>query len=232
MPALLVTGMGCGDPQPRQGDATPELTSASVSAIVLDGRVGADEWGVATSIPEGGDVLTKAHGDRLYLAARTNVALPVHVYLGRADGSGEEVQVLHASASLGRTVYRRAVGGEWELADPFAWEVLDPALGSIADSVGLEAERSAYLARDGWAANTMFMGSPGEVEFALSRSYIDDFELIAMSYIWLAPDSIEHIRHWPASAEITPREYDLLMGEGVPADFALESWMELGRMAR
>jgi hypothetical protein len=95
-----------------------------------------------------------------------------------------------------------------------------------------QAERSAYLARDGWAANTMFMGSPGEVEFALSRSYIDDFELIAMSYIWLAPDSIEHIRHWPASAEITPREYDLLMGEGVPADFALESWMELGRMAR
>jgi hypothetical protein len=157
----------------------------------------------------------------LYVAVRGNAGTPVHLYLANA----EEVHVLHASGSLGRAVYRSGPGGEWELVAPFEWRVRDPSFRRAPDAPDVELERAQYLKDQGWAANTVLMGTPGQVEFQVERGYLErQGAQLAVSYLWHAPDGTEQLRHWPESAEVTAEELPLLMGESAPARFTVRGW--------
>lgn len=206
------------------GCATPRTApfAAPPATIVLDGQASPAEWRIPEAVPEAGDVHLRVDEDFLYLAVRSNKVRPVHLYLGRPD----EVHVLHASGSLGRAVYRRAVTGDWELTQSFVWQVRDPRFGRQAGAPEVERERSDYLHSQGWAANTIGMGVAGQVEFKVARQYLEQAATqLAVSYFWEAADGTEQIRHWPGEAEITPAERPLLMGESVPADFRLQGWL-------
>jgi hypothetical protein len=211
---VVLLGAGCAS---RTADTIPPPSAA----IVLDGRVTPEEWGISESIPPQGDVHLRMDARYLYVAVRGNSARPVHLYLA----SAEEVHVLHASGSLGRAVYRSEPGGAWELVAPFEWRVRDPAFARAPDAPDVELERAQHLQDQGWAANTVATGRPGQVEFQVERSYLERQGAgLAVSYLWREPDGSERIRHWPDSAEVTPEEFRLLMGESVPAQFTPRGW--------
>lgn len=168
---------------------TPPL--AFGEPVVVDGRVSASEWEGARSVDlPTGTLLLQERDGFLELALRT----PPLFVASLCVQSGDAVHVLHASAAVGRASYTRGADG-WALVHEFDWQ-----LRGTGDGPAPRAEHDRYLAAEGWVANTVPSGTPGETEFriALDRFGRDGLRL-AVGLMLDSEDAA--IRGWPVPAE-------------------------------
>jgi hypothetical protein len=128
--------------------------------IKLDGVLDANEWAGATAydLSAGGKLYVLKQGNELYIGIRSTVAGWAHVYLHR----GDSVQVLHASAALGKQVYKKAESS-WKLQQKFNWELRDRVY-----SESLQEKQDRYFLQNGWVANNNNMGDKYSFEFRIS----------------------------------------------------------------
>jgi hypothetical protein len=91
--------------------ATTEASAAPVPvphgrAIELGGKLAADEWQDAArhAFANGGELLLKHDGARVYVGVRGGQPGLVHLYLCAAADAAE-LRVHHASAALGTAIY-------------------------------------------------------------------------------------------------------------------------------
>ncbi|MEO0558834.1 MAG: hypothetical protein AAF170_11695 [Bacteroidota bacterium] len=198
------------------GCATSQVPIPQGSTVDMDGTLESTEWAQAHRLPleGGGSVLLQHDSDAVYIGFE---ALPdgwAHVYLSESDS----VHVLHASAALGTATYARQ-GDLWRPVRSFTWEVRGQTL-----TEELRAARRAFLSREGWAASTMAMGTPGEIEFRIERAWIDASDAIAFVYS-TGPDAILHSPEALSDATVAP----LLVRGDTPDSLRFETpqWHQL-----
>lgn len=128
----------------------PALRVPFASAPTVDGKQGDAEWNAAL-VADGpsGRILLQHDGDRLYVAAITDVPQIVTLFFG----SENETRVLHSSARLGEARYALK-GGAWSLTRPF--EYRPPS--------------AEFQASEKWIASTMGSGAKSIAEFAVDLS--------------------------------------------------------------
>lgn len=129
---------------------------------VIDGKIEPAEWADAlqADMAGGGKLFMKSAGGRVYLAIRSAKAGWSHVYL--SDGPRRDVYVMHASAALGRSIYKRDGNELWQPANEFKWEVRGREM-----TAEMRSAMEGYFAKNGWVASNNTMGDPGEVEYEL-----------------------------------------------------------------
>lgn len=128
-------------------------------AVNIDGKIEVQEWADAARHDLANDValFLKTDGAHVYLAMRGTKQAWSHVYLN--DG-GSDVSVVHASAALGRVVYKPDAAKMWQPQNEFAWEVRERA--------PIVTAMNSYLAKNGWVASNSNMGNSNEVEYKLA----------------------------------------------------------------
>lgn len=117
---------------PRQLNCQ-EATARTIAVVegrapIIDGRIGPEEWQDASvfALANGGSVYLKHDGQLVYIGVRGVKAGWSHVYL--SDGVSTDVSVIHASAALGKSVYRLNQDKLWQPANDFQWELRDTAI--------------------------------------------------------------------------------------------------------
>jgi hypothetical protein len=170
--------------------AAPETTRVPrAKAPAVDGTLAPGEWDKARveKLGNGGELLLQHDGDFLYVGLRVpeggigSLCVP-------ADPA--RVLVLHASAALGTAGYERA-GADWRLVRKFAFELRDT--GASAEAM---AQRAAFLAAEGWFANTSRQGAR-EREYQISWRRGDERGLpLAVVYMTFPG---EKLYVWPAA---------------------------------
>jgi hypothetical protein len=133
-------------------------------AAVIDGRADVAEWSAARregSSPSGLQVRLQHDGAALYIAIES----PSDGFTSLCLGTGDRVQILHASAALGAVDYRRT-GGTWTPDQAsFVYGMRDPSLTDAAI-----AERRAYFDQNRWVASTARMGGGRVQEFKIDMT--------------------------------------------------------------
>lgn len=127
-------------------------------AVRIDGKIDTQEWADAAGhdLANGVKLFLKTDGNHIYLAMRGTKQGWSHVYFNEG---GTEVSVVHASAALGKIIYKQDEKKLWQPQNKFAWEV--------RERVPIEAGMNAYLAKNGWVASNNNMGNGNEVEYKL-----------------------------------------------------------------
>jgi hypothetical protein len=182
-------------------------------APVVDGIISAGEWDRARveKLKGGGEVLLQHDGEYLYVATRVT---------GTGIGSlcvphgAKGVAVLHASAAIDAGLYE-AAGTDWRVAKQFDFKVRDTGASPEAMK-----QRAAFLAEQGWFANTSRSGS-AEREFQIAWKLGGARGLpLAVTYLTF-PD--EKLYVWPAGlddASANPRLVAGYLSESARFDFA------------
>jgi hypothetical protein len=131
-------------------------------------------------------------------------------------GTGDRVEVLHASAALGEVAYLRQ-GEAWIRQGAFDWQVRDRDVSEAT----LAAERSAFLAAHGWLAHASRRGAPVRTFRLRLRP---DRRLLAV--VFLATETMTP-SWWPATLQDDCRNLPLLRGETPDTlHFAPSQWSE------
>lgn len=132
-------------------------------AAAIDGKIEAQEWTDAArhDLANSAAMWVKTDGEHLYLAMRGTRQGWSHIYLN--DGASSDVSVIHASAALGRIVYKQDEKKLWQPQNDFVWEVRERTVNAETRSV-----MNAYLAKNGWVASNNNMGNANEVEYKLA----------------------------------------------------------------
>ena len=196
---------------------------------VIDGHLNEAEWGTfdVQDVADGGAVKLRQDSQYLYIAIQSNIDTVSHVYLT----DGKEIHVLHASASLGRAVYKPA-GDHWQRTESFTWEVRDPAIRKRFNiTQDHKEEQQQYLARYGWLAKTYMMGDKKAGEFQIAKSYLAGRRL-AVSFNHKNSAGKPGIINYPEKASVAPadQEKKLLYGEAPEAvTFSTENWLDLSK---
>lgn len=164
--------------------------------IVLDGRVDSAEWsGAAVRAIDGGVTARLQHdGRHLYIAV-----VGAHFgFTSLCAARGDSVRILHASAALGAVTYTRR-GDEWTSRDTaFTYGMRNPDTTAAA-----RAERAAYLAANGWVANTARMGGGLAQEFQISLDQLGNPPRLALGRFVPITGASPEIAHWPATVQAT-----------------------------
>lgn len=131
-------------------------------SATTDGKIEETEWKDASvfDLTGGGKVFFKHDGNYVYVAVRGVKAGWTHLYL--SEGENADISVLHASAALGKVVYRKDKDNLWQPLNDFSWELRDRI---FTDEV--RQKMADYAAKNNWAANNTNMGNRTEVEFQL-----------------------------------------------------------------
>ena len=132
------------------------------SAATIDGKIEEAEWRDASGfdLTGGGRVLFKHDGSYVYVAVRGARAGWTHLYLSEAESG--DIAVLHASAALGKVVYKKDRENLWQPLNEFSWELRDRTF-----SEEVRQKQADYVAKNKWTANNNNMGNKAEVEFQL-----------------------------------------------------------------
>ena len=187
---------------------------------MLDGSFSPREHEAATRLTgdEHTALFVRQDGPFLAVTVQAGEALDV---ASLCVATSEEVQVLHASAALGRVIYT-SNGDTWTTSDAFAWALRDPDMTEAA----LQTRRS-YLNQHGWVATTMQMGTPGEVEFLLRRDALPSGDLYLAAGLMprATPDAIIGL---PGAASGACANRDLVAGSP-PSDLHFQpvAWTPL-----
>lgn len=142
---------------------------------VLDGNVDEEEWKDALRLPlaEEHDLLLLRDSNHLHLAVRSS-SQGARICTLTLITDSEDVEVVHASYSLGAAHYERIdhedEGPPWRRKTGFEW---DPTPGAPGLK-GAEA-RDAYLAKHGWTGSPIEIGHLGHFEFSFSLEHLASF---------------------------------------------------------
>ncbi len=204
---------------------------ANAAGITLDGTLDAAEWGEfdEESVARGGLVKFRQDKDHLIIGIKSNLRSVGHVYLF----DGERIQVLHASASLGKAVYAKE-GRMWKRQSDFEWAVRDPRIRERLNiSTDHGEEQQAYLAEQGWLVNTMMMGEESEIEIMLSKKILGEGTRLALGFHHRDARGRQNIVHFPSGANVAPPAYEepLFYGSAPEtASFRTKNWLEVSQL--
>lgn len=128
------------------------------NAAVVDGTIGTTEWSDAATfdLVGGGRILLKHDGTFVFVGVQASAKGWCHLYVDRGSG----IEVLHASAALGRIVFTRDKNGNWQTRDTFDWELRDRVVNTET-----KTKMDQYLAQNAWVASNSNMGEPIDMEF-------------------------------------------------------------------
>lgn len=132
-------------------------------AVTIDGTIADAEWADASAfdLTNGGRLLLKHDGTYLYVGVRGTAKGWCHIYVARDS----RVEVLHASAALGRVIYKPDEKRLWQSSDSYTWELRDR---TVNDETRMKMDR--YLAANGWVAGNSNMGEGVDMEFKIVRA--------------------------------------------------------------
>jgi hypothetical protein len=185
----------------------------------LDGVLSPEEWegAVAHEMERGGKLHVSADDRHLRVAVSGPEEGWAHVYLAQ----GDHVAVLHASAALGRSLYRRGESGsEWMSEESFEWSMRET--GFSKEELAL---RDEYLRQHGWVANTARVGTDHALEFRIDRDRWsgDDLRLAVV----FASDP-EAPAHFPVDLADDTLAAELIFGKTPDVlHFDPSTWMRL-----
>lgn len=170
--------------------------------VSVDGKIEAAEWADAAQhdLTNGGKLFAKYDGKYLYFAMRGTKAGWSHLYL--SEGSGSDIAVKHASAALGKVIYRRDNAAFWQPANNFTWELRD-----LSITAETRSSMESYLDKNGWVASNNNMGNPSEVEYKLPVAAGREVRIAAV----FISDGISP-QHFPASLADDTVKRELLSG--------------------
>lgn len=202
------------------GQAQPEIQLVRSGSITVDGKINESEWKDASmfELIGGGKVYLMYDGEHLLVAVRGVKSGWSHLYLYQ-DGKSE-VAVLHASAALGMTQYRKGEDDLWQPSNPFSWDLRDSEI-----TPETMKKMTGYLFKNFWVANNNNMGNPTEIEFKVKPQNPSDKTLyVAIVYAADAKDP----QYFPASLKDDTLKEDLIYGN-TPADlkFSPSQWAKI-----
>ncbi|MGH7463113.1 MAG: hypothetical protein ACREMA_19060, partial [Longimicrobiales bacterium] len=148
----------------------------------------------------GGQMHLRRSGQLLEVAIRTSPLMVASLCLATND----QVRVLHASAALGSVTYSK-IGEAYETNQSFEWRMRETALDSVTRS-----QRSEHFERERWVANTLRMGTPGQVEFRIQLDSDQTETRIALGLMKL--ESLGRVTAWPERAAGACADAQLVSG--------------------
>lgn len=186
-------------------------------SATIDGKIEPAEWTDATQreLTNGGKLFLKYDGKYVYIAMRGIKEGWSHVYLGGQPDA--DILVSHASAALGRSIYKKDVKGFWQPSNPFVWEIRDRTI-----SAGTRSAMDGYFNKNGWVASNNNMGNASEVEYKFSPATRNMLKFAAVFM------SGETAQYFPASLSDDTLKKNLISGT-TPADlkFDVTRWATL-----
>lgn len=188
------------------------------ASLSIDGTWSEGEWRHAARVSNGDLQIRASHAEG-YL--QIGVRAPSLGVASICIVQGQRVYVLHASAALGRAVYRNR-GEHWELDEGFEWRVRTTALDAEA-----AAERETHRDEHGWVASTSRMGTRGEVEFQIASTYLNgEGTRLAVGVLQLG-DGAMTILGWPFGADQDGSTQHAVIAGPLPekANFHVEGWV-------
>lgn len=203
----LLPLMGCASQRGLFFDMTMEFGEGKPARI--DGLREDGEWDDALSLPlsQGGDVLMKRSGDRLYLGILTNSRRVVAVAMLR-DG---HVAIARAGATLATARYVRE-GRLWRRTAPYQVVIVRGEEGG---------EVMDHLDRTGWTASLSAPDRENFVEYCIELPP----EGLKLALAALMVNTGRHSPHWPAGIEDGLLEPRLLEGVApTMLDFDVKKW--------
>lgn len=213
---LCLSVLGCINTAVSQTAAQP-VQVPKADAIMIDGKLGEEEWKAALKqdLIGGGELRLQHDGNFLFVGVHGTSHGWCHVYVA----AGDTIFVHHASAALGTTTYLQK-GESWQPQQKFAWELRDRSFTPQA-----EAARAVYLKSKGWLANNMNMGTPGIIEFKIARKFLKG-EIVRLAVVFASDPAAP--QYWPETLTDDCRKRELVFGSS-PADlkFNRESWANL-----
>ena len=186
-------------------------------AASIDGKVEAQEWTDAArhELSNGVTLFIKTDGAHVFVAIRGQNQGWSHVYLN--DGSSSDVSVIHASAALGRIIYKQDEKKLWQPTNEFVWEIRERSVNADTLSV-----MNAYLAKNGWVASNNNMGNANEVEYKLAVKGSETRIAAVFMQVGVSPT------HFPASLADDSLKQKLLEGNAVSeVKFDVSQWARL-----
>jgi hypothetical protein len=193
---------------------------APTSAAVTDGKIEDAEWKDASGfdLTGGGRVFFKTDGNLVYVAVRGIKPGWLHLYLSEAED--KDIQVLHASAALGRVVYRKDKAGLWQPLNEFSWELRDRA---FSDEV--RQKQADYLTKNYWVANNVNMGNRAEVEFRIKLQN-PKAKKFRLAVVYAVDRNVYHF--FPAGLSDDSLKAELVAGNRVEnVKFVPSQWAEI-----
>lgn len=193
--------------------AASGCAAAVASAPTIDGRVDPQEWrGTAWQTTAAGlRIRFRRQGDLLYLA----VAGTARGYPTLFVAGPEQIEVLHASAALGRIAYHRGVEGWRTDAGAFDFAMRQDANGRQPP----EGARREFFERQGWLSTS-----------SRDHSSVREFMIrvrpgrmsVAVSFVEIPSG---RITTWPDGLTDDTRDSALVLGN-VPATarFDVDAW--------
>jgi hypothetical protein len=198
---------------PRGNVSLPE-TVRKRGTLAIDGKIAEREWVGARRVPLGreGEILFLRDGDTQCIAVRLSGPFISSLALQ----SGDKVEILHSSASLGRAIYRRS-GSAWNLDQAFVWRCRDGRTQA--------GDREAHLREHGWVASTMAMGTREVTEFRISNRLLAGDEARLTLALFARGKTVV----WPKAVRDGSTARELLCGN-CPAslEFELAKWSAMG----
>ncbi|HEX8619778.1 MAG TPA: hypothetical protein VF911_19505 [Thermoanaerobaculia bacterium] len=208
---LLFASAAHAAPKPARIDV-PRATKAPS----IDGKVSSAEWMNAARVP----LMTDGHALLLHDGTYLYVA-----FVGRRGGvasvctmgPNDRVRVLHASSQLGTALFEKAVP-KWKLTQGFNFTDADSG-----PSPQARQQRKAYLAKEGWLANTAFPGLL-QREFQIRLGNRTEMPIVLSLMSWITREEFD-LDVWPESVVDGCAELDLAGGwTDREYTFAPETW--------
>jgi Tol biopolymer transport system component len=168
----------------------------------IDGRLSPEEWSGARTVSlADGELLFMHDGTYLYLAIRSDVLGLGSICVDR----GDNVAILHSSASLGTAIYKRA-DENWRRTRDFSWT---------------NSYRS-HLQKEDWLASDVNMGAGEEMEYQIAMPE----GVVRLAVTYLKQPDLNSATVWPAHLADDCPNIDLLRGYApVRMQLSPETWM-------
>ncbi len=243
MPTSQPSPTATAEPSPTATPTPEPMPTATVPAPlvlyappgnppILDGKLAPGEWDGALrqEFTDGGELLLMHSDGYLYLGIHANFDMPGGAVASVCLARGDQVFILHSSASLGTAIFQRddsspANGTQWQATQTFEW-ALNKVIGYSAQE---EQQRQQFLQENHWLANLGTMSSSEEFEYQIALP--DEPFSIAAAYLLPPRASKLQAAWWPASLADDCHKITLLQGDSgqrsstpLRLKFAPETW--------
>lgn len=193
------------------------------AAVVIDGRIDDAEWRQSAVRELSDGTVIRLQHDRRYLFLGIGAARRGFPSVCVANAG--TVQILHASAALGRVSYVRGEQS-WTARDTeFVYGMRTPDLTEMARD-----ERRAYLAQHGWVGSTFRMSDGRTQELQISLDLMSTAPAVAIGFFAMKEGDSFDIVRWPETMPAADgcASADLVRGR-VPQhlQFNPTTWAEL-----
>lgn len=135
-------------------------------AVTINGKISEDEWkdALVCNLTGGGKLFLMHDGKYFYAALQGTNNGWGHLYVANK----ENVNVLHASAALGKVVYVKDSASAYQPRRNFTW-----SLRQTDNSEETNQARQKFLDEEGWLANNNRTANANELEYKIALDFFD-----------------------------------------------------------